>query len=196
MHLLTRDLSNQTTMRIHRHRNRKPKIQIPQYKINEDIRAEEVRVIDDEAKPLGVLKTAEAIKIAAEKELDLVEVSPKADPPVCKILDWSHFKYQKEKEVKKQRAQSKEVEVKGIRLSPRIGEHDFEVRLKRALKFLERGDKVRVEIVMRGREKAHADVARDVLNKFTEKLRETYAIRVEQPISKQGGRLITILARE
>ncbi len=183
-------------MRIHRHRNRKPKIQIPQYKINAKIQAEEVRVIDDEGQALGIIKTAEAIKIATEKELDLVEVSPKADPPVCKILDWSHFKYQKEKEVKKQRAQSKEVEVKGIRLSPRIGEHDLEVRLKRALKFLERGDKVRVEIVMRGREKAHADVARDVLNKFTEKLRETYAIRIEQPISKQGGRLITILARE
>jgi len=182
-------------MRIHRHRVRKPKIQIPQYKINEDIRAEEVRVVD-EGQPLGVMKTAEAIKVAADKELDLVEVSPKADPPVCKILDWSHFKYQKEKEVKKQRAQSKEVEVKGIRLSPRIGEHDFQVRLNRALKFLERGDKVRIEIVMRGREKAHADVARDVLGKFTDNLRETYTIRVEQPISKQGGRLITILARE
>lgn len=183
-------------MRIHRHRNRKPKIQIPEYEINEDIRAAEVRVVGDEGQALGVLKTAEAIKIAAEKELDLVEVSPKADPPVCKILDWSHFKYQKEKEVKKQRAQSKEVEVKGIRLSPRIGDHDFQVRLNRALKFMERGDKVRIEIVMRGREKAHADIARDVLGKFTDKLRETYTIRVEQPISKQGGRLITILARE
>jgi len=183
-------------MRIHRHRNRKPKITIPQYKINDKIKAEEVRVIDENGEALGVISTSDALKRAQENELDLVEVSPKADPPVCKILDWSHFKYQKEKEVKKQRAQSKEVDVKGIRLSPRIGEHDFNVRLDRAKKFMERGDKIRIEIVMRGREKAHADVARDVVAKFTEQLKETYPLRVEQPITKQGGRLTTILARE
>ncbi len=183
-------------MRIHRHRNRKPKIDTPQYKINNKIKAEEVRVIDENGEALGILPTREAIKKAEEHELDLVEVSPKANPPVCKILDWGQFKYQKEKEVKKQRAQSKEVDVKGIRLSPRIGEHDFNVRLERAIKFMERGDKIRVEIVMRGREKAHADVAKDVVAKFTEKLKETYSIRVEQPITKQGGRLTTILARE
>ncbi len=174
----------------------KTKIKIPHYQINEKIRAEEVRVIDDESTALGIMKTSEAIKIAKEKELDLVEVSPKADPPVCKILDWGQFKYQKEKEVKKQRATSKEVDIKGIRLSPRIGQHDLEVRLGRATKFLERGDKVRIEIVMRGREKAHADVARDVVSDFIAKLREKYSIRIEQPISKQGGRLTTIVARE
>ena len=183
-------------MRIHRHRLRKPKIQIPGYKVNERIRSDQVRVIGAEGEQLGVLNTKEAIKIAQGKELDLVEVSPKADPPVCKILDWGQFKYQKEKEVKKQRATSKEVDVKGIRLSPRIGQHDLEVRLKRGEKFLERGDKVRIEIVMRGREKAHADVAREVVSNFIEKLREKYPIRIEQPISKQGGRLTTIVARE
>jgi len=183
-------------MRIHRHRIRKPKIQIPQYKVNGRIQAEQVRVIDDEGVALGIIKTKEAIKLAQDKELDLVEVSPKADPPVCKILDWSQFKYQKEKEVRKQRATSKEVEVKGIRLSPRIGQHDLNVRLDRATKFMERGDKVKIEIVMRGREKAHADVAKDVVNDFVGKLREKFAIRIEQPISKQGGRLTTIVARE
>lgn len=183
-------------MRIHRHRNRKPKINIPQYKINEKIKAEEVRVIDESGEALGILPTREAITKAQQHELDLVEVSPKANPPVCKILDWGQFKYQKEKEVKKQRAQSKEVDVKGIRLSPRIGDHDFNVRLDRALKFMERGDKVRVEIVMRGREKAHADVAKEVVAKFIAKIKETYPIRIEQPITKQGGRLTTILARE
>jgi len=183
-------------MRIHRHRVNKPKVVIPHYQINEKIRAEEVRVIDDTGTALGILKTKEAVKIAQEKELDLVEVSPKASPPVCKILDWGAFKYQKEKEVRKQRATSKEVEVKGIRLSPRIGQHDLEVRLGRATKFLERGDKIRIEIVMRGREKAHADIARDVVGNFIAKLREKYPIRIEQPISKQGGRLTTIIARE
>ena len=183
-------------MRIHRHRIRKPKIQIPGYKVNDRIKSPEVRVIGKEGEQLGVLKTEEAIKIAEKDELDLVEVSPKADPPVCKILDWGQFKYQKEKEVKKQRATSKEVDTKGIRLSPRIGQHDRDVRVSRALKFMERGDKVRIEIVMRGREKALADVAKDVVADFIERLREKYPIRVEQPITKQGGRLTTIVARE
>ena len=183
-------------MRIHRHRIRKPKIQIPGYKINERIKAPEVRVIGKDGEQLGTLPTEEAIQVAQKSELDLVEVSPKANPPVCKILDWGQFKYQKEKEVRKQRATSKEVDTKGIRLSPRIGQHDLQVRFDRAVKFLERGDKVKIEIVMRGREKAHADVAREVVTNFIEKLREKYDIRIESPISKQGGRLITVIARE
>ena len=183
-------------MRIHRHRIRKPKIQIPGYKVNQRIKSPQVRVIGKEGEQLGVLDTQEAIKIAQKDELDLVEVSPKADPPVCKILDWGAFKYQKEKEVRKQRATSKEVDIKGIRLSPRIGQHDFQVRLDRAVKFLDRGDKVRIEIVMRGREKAHADVAKDVVGNFIGKIREKVTVRIEQPISKQGGRLTTVIAKE
>jgi translation initiation factor IF-3 len=182
-------------MRIHRHRVRRPKIDIPTYRVNEQIGNEEIRVIDESGKPLGILKTAEALRTAQERALDLVEVSPKAEPPVCKFIDYGHFKYQKEKEVRKQKAQSKEVEVKGIRLSVRIGDHDFDIRRQQAKKFLERGDKLRLEIVLRGRERAHADIAEAVIRRFIAALQADFPLRVEQALSKQGGRITTVLAR-
>jgi translation initiation factor IF-3 len=182
-------------MRIHRHRSRKPKLAIPQYKVNARIKAEEVRVVGAEGEALGVLPTLEAIKLAEAKEMDLVEVSPKAQPPVCKILDYGQFKYQKEKEAKKRKAQSAEVELKGIRLSVRIGVGDLQVRLKQALKFLEKGDKVKVELPLRGREKAHRNVAQQVMENFLEQIKETYPIRVEQQVKYQSGRMTMIIAR-
>ena len=182
-------------MRIHRHRSRAPKLNVPNFKINERIKAEQVRVIDDEGKALGVIPTSEAIAIAQAKELDLVEVSPKADPPVCKILDHGQFKYQKEKDARKQKAQSKEVDIKGIRLSVRIGQHDLDVRLKKASGFLDRGDKVKIELPLRGREKAHKDVARKVVEKFIESIKENYEIRVEQPVAYQAGRMTAIVTK-
>ncbi|HLD17666.1 MAG TPA: translation initiation factor IF-3 [Patescibacteria group bacterium] len=182
-------------MRIHRHRVRKPKIEIPQYRFNEEIDAEHLRVVDEKGQPLGVLRTADALRLAGERELDLVEVSPKAEPPVAKFLDYGQFKYQKEKEVRKQKAQSKEVEVKGIRLSIRIGEHDFDVRYQQAKKFLERGDKLRLEIVLRGRERSHSQLAEEIMNKFVARIRQDFPIRIEQPISKQGGRMTLIVSR-
>ena len=187
--------TSNNTMRIHRHRNQKPKLSIPVFRANEAITSLDVRVIDEKGEALGVIPTSQAIQIAVERGLDLVEVSPKAEPPVCKILDYGHFKYQKEKEIRKQKAQSKEVDIKGIRLSLRIGEHDLEVRHQQAKKFLERGDKVKLELVMRGREKAHRDVANAVLNKMMALLRADYPIRVEQATAYQMGRLTTIIAR-
>ena len=163
--------------------------------MNQRIKAEEVRLFGAEGEPLGVVPTEEALKLALTKELDLVEVSPKAVPPVCKILDYGQFKYQKEKEAKKRKAQSAEVEMKGIRLSVRIGPGDFEVRVNQALKFLEKGNKVKAELPLRGREKAHRDVARKVMIQFLIKIKETYPIRVEQEIKYQSGRLTMILAR-
>ena len=182
-------------MRIHRHRSRKPKFNVPKFLVNERIKAEEVRVIDDTGSPLGVLKTEEAIAIAKGKEMDLVEVSPKADPPVCKILDYGQFKYQKEKEARKQKVRSKEVDMKAVRLSVRIGQHDFQVRVKQASKFLDRGDKVKIELPMRGREKAHKDVAKDVVKRFIETLKETYELRVEQEVTYQAGRMTAIVTK-
>lgn len=181
-------------MRIHRHRHYKPKYNIPQFKVNEKILSEKVRVIDDND-DLGVIETSKAIELAKEKELDLVEVSPKADPPVCKILDYGNFKYQKEKEARKQKAQSKEVEIKGVRITFRIGEHDFEVRHNQAKKFLERGDKVKVELPLRGREKAHKDVARELIERFLEAVKQDYEIRIEQKVAFQGGKFTAIIAR-
>lgn len=182
-------------MRIHRHRQRQPALNITKYHANERIRAPEVRVVDNDGKPLGVMPTEKAIAIAQAKELDLVEVSPKAEPPVCKILDYGHFKYQKEKEARKQKAQAKEVEMKVIRLSVRIGTHDQDVRQKQAAKFLDRGDKVKIELPMRGREKAHKDVAQEVINAFVEGLKEQFQLRVEQETKYQAGRFSAIIAK-
>lgn len=182
-------------MRIHRHRVRKPRLDIQQYRVNHRIKAEQVRVVGAEGEALGVMTPEAAIALAEQKEMDLVEVSPKAEPPVCKILDYGQFKYQKEKEAKKRKAQSAEVEIKGIRLSVRIGVGDRDVRLKQALKFLEKGDKVKVELPLRGREKAHRDVAQSVMEQFLTLIKETYPVRLEQEIKYQGGRITMIIAR-
>ena len=182
-------------MRIHRHRSRKPKYNVSKYRTNEKIKVPEVRVVDEEGKPLGVLPTEEAIEIANKKELDLVEVSPKANPPVCKILDYGQFKYQKEKEAKKQKAQSKEVELKGVRLTFRMGKHDLDVRINQASKFLDKGNKVKVEMPLRGREKAHKDVATSIMNTFLAQLGEKYQLRVEQQVKFQAGRMTAIVAK-
>ncbi len=181
-------------MRIHRHRHYKPKFQIPQFKVNENIKSEEVRVIDPDGEN-GVMKIADAIAKARDRGLDLVEVSPKAVPPVCKIIDYGTFKYQKEKEIKKQRAQSKEVDIKGIRLSMKIGTNDIIVRQKQALKFLEKGQKLRIELIMRGREKAHKDRGEQIIIDFINALKEHYEIRVESPVKRMGGRMHAIIAR-
>jgi translation initiation factor IF-3 len=182
-------------MRIHRHRRRTSRLAIPLYRVNKRIRSEEVRVIDEEDGALGIMKTVDALALAEKKEKDLVEVSPKAVPPVCKILDYGQFKYQKEKEAKKRKAQSSEVELKSIRLSVRIGDHDLGVRLKQAGKFLDKGNKVKAELPLRGREKAHRDVARQVLLKFLERIKLEYDIRLEQEIKYQNGRLTLIIAK-
>ncbi|MFH1252944.1 MAG: translation initiation factor IF-3 [Candidatus Uhrbacteria bacterium] len=182
-------------MRIHRHRFRKPKLDIQEYRTNFEITAPQLRVIDENDNALGILDTSEAIRIAKERSLDLVEVSPKAEPPVARIIDNGQFRYQKEKEAKKQKAQSHEVDIKGIRLSPRIGDNDFNIRCAQAKKFLERGDKVRPEIVLRGREKAHADLAEEVIKGLIKNLEACFPIRVEQPVQKQAGRITAIIAR-
>ena len=180
-------------MRIHRHRHRKPKFDIPKFKVNDKITAPEVRVVlEGENK---VMPTSEAIELAEEQGLDLIEVSPKANPPVCKIMDYGSFKYQKEKEAKKQRAAAKEVEIKGIRLSMKIGQNDFDVRLKQARKFLDKGQKLRLELILRGREKAHRNRASDVFVRFTEELKKDYDIRVESPTKSLGNRMQTIISR-
>ena len=182
-------------MRIHRHRYQQTKLNVPEYRVNEKIIAPQVRVIGSAGESFGIMEIAKAVVFAQEKEMDLVEVFPKADPPVCKLLNFGQFKYQKEKEVRKQKAQSKEVETKGIRLTFRIGDHDFEVRLDQAKKFLERGDKVRLELPLRGREKAHKDVAEKIMSRFLEGIKLTYPLRIEQPITYLGGRFTAIVAR-
>lgn len=182
-------------MRISRYRRFRKPVE-PRFNANERIRALEVQVIDEEGKPLGVMQTAAALALAHERGYDLVEVAPKAQPPVCRLLDYGQFKYQKEKEARKQKAHAHRVEVKGVRLSVRIGEHDREVRRQKSLEFLREGDKVQVEMILRGREKAHADLARRLMEEFAANLSTPeMPTKIEQPFQRQGGRLTLIVAR-
>lgn len=175
---------------------RRPLIKVlPQeiYPVNEKIRESELRVIDENSQMLGILPTAQAMQMAKERDLDLVVVSPKAVPPVAKFLSFSSYKYQKEKEARKQKAQQKSSEMKEIRLSPRIGTHDLEIRLKQAEKFLQRGDKVIITVMMKGREKQHADLGREILATFIKDLTQLIKIKFEQDIKRLGGNFSAII---
>lgn len=183
-------------MRISRRRHF-VKPDVPHYRVNEQLRLiPEVRVIDETGAHLGILTTNDAIKIASERGFDLVEVSPKDNPPIAKLIDFGQFKYEKEKETRKQKAKSHNVEVKGVRLSLRIGAHDMEVRREQAKRFLEKGDKVQIEIVLRGRERQFTDLAKNVMDKFVELVKQDFTIVIEQPFAKQGGRLTMVVGRK
>lgn len=184
-------------MRISRHRRTwRPKVEEPIYRANQQIRVPEVRVIDENGEHAGVMPIEKALQLATERGYDLVEVEPKAAPPVTRLLDYGQFKYAKEKEARKQKAHAHKVEVKGVRLSVRIGEHDREVRRQKSLDFLREGDKVQVEMILRGREKAHADLARKVMENFAAAINTPeMPTKIEQPFQRQGGRLTLVVAR-
>jgi len=154
----------------------------------------EVRLIDETGQNIGVTSTTDALTRAQDLGLDLVEVSPLADPPVAKIVDYAKLKYEEEKERRKEKAKQKKIEIKGIRLSVRIGAHDMDVRLKQALNFLEDGDKIKIELILRGRERRQTDLAKETVEKFVTALRQNREIRIEQPIKIMGGRLSAIIA--
>ena len=183
-----------TALRISRRRF-KPKPTTVIYAVNENIRFPEMRVITDGGEHLGILKLPEALQKAREMEQDLVIIQPKAEPPVAKIVDFGKYKYEKEKESRKQKAKAKNVEVKGIRLSVRIGAHDIEVRRDQAKKFLDNGDRVRIEIILRGREKRHGDLAEQIIHQFIAALNQQLPVKVEQPITRQGGLLTSIVGK-
>ena len=185
-------------MRIHRRRKRGKdarKPLVPEFQANQQIRAETLFVIADSGEQIGELSRADALKLAAEREVDLVVVSPKANPPVAKLMDYGQFKYQKEKEARKQKAQSHQTETKAVRLSIRIGKHDMEVRMNRALEFLNRGDKVKVEVVLRGREKAHGELARTRIKEFIDLIAQSTEkeVNTEQEVKYNAGRLTTVI---
>jgi translation initiation factor IF-3 len=183
-------------MRIHYRRRTFQKPTGPLYRTNEYIRVPEVRVIDENGEALGVMKTEDAIATARERGYDLVEVSPKAEPPVCRFYDYGQFKYEKEKELKAQKAHARKVEVKGIRLSVKMGEHDENIRRDKAIEFLEDGHKLKIEIILRGREKAHTDIARQRIEGFVAKLQEKYPLFIEQPFTRQAGNCSSIVGRK
>ena len=169
---------------------------IPHYRMNQEIDVVEVRILDDEGKNLGVFKIAEAQRLANEAEKDLIEINPKALPPVCQIQNFGSFKYQKEKEVRKQKTGSHVSELKGIRLSIRISEHDTEVRKNATVGFLERGDKARVEIILRGREMGKAHLAIETIKQFFTLVNNQLTVRYEQEPIRQGNKVTAILMRK
>lgn len=149
---------------------------------NEQIWAKEVRLIDENGGQLGIMSRDQALEIARNKDLDLVEVSPDSHPVVCRIINYDKFRYQQEKKEKHQRKTSKKTELKEVRLGVRTGEHDLEFKRKKSIQFLNEGRKVKIELTMRGRERAHQDLARQVINEFLDKLKEEASVRVEQPV--------------
>jgi translation initiation factor IF-3 len=165
------------------------------YLVNENIRFPELRVLGEEGEHIGVMPTAEALAKAKAAELDLVVIQSKSEPPIAKIVDFGRYKYEQDKEAQKAKAKQKTVEVKGIRLSVRIGEHDLDVRKEQAKKFLEQGDKVKVEIILRGREKRFGDLAKQVIEQFIQRLNADVPVKMEQPVTRQGGQLTSIVGK-
>lgn len=151
-------------------------------------------LIDEQGNKLGIVPIAEAQQMAIDQEVDLVEVSTGSNPPVCKLIDFGKYQYRKDKAERKQKARQKKVEIKGIRLTLKIGKHDIDVRLKQATKFLDQGDKVKIEMMLRGREKAHFDLAKEIFHNFHTSLGES--IVVEQPVMRKGAKLISIIAKK
>lgn len=165
------------------------------YHYNEAIRVPQVLVLDSEGGNLGVMTTAAAIRYAREQEMDLVEINPKVDPPVVRIMNFGQFRYQQEKESRLRKAHQHVVDLKGVRLSLRIGKNDLEIRKAQTKKFLDEGDKVKIEIIMRGRELQHANLAVDMIKKFLVELNAEMPVRREQEIERQGNKVTAIVAK-
>lgn len=145
-------------------------------RINEEIRDKELRVIDETGEMIGIMSRDEALRLAEEKKLDLVNISPNAKPPVCKILDYGKYRYEMQKREKEAKKKQKTMSVKEIRLSTFIEDHDIQVKAKTACKFLQDGDKVKVSLRFRGREKDYTARGREVMDKFAEVCSEVSTI--------------------
>lgn len=160
--------------------------------INERIRFPKIRVIDSDNSQLGIMTPREALQLAEEKELDLVLVTDKADPPVCRIIDYGKFKFEQEKKAKEAKKKQHTVEVKEVKMRYKIEKHDYDVRLNQAKRFLKDGDKVKATVMFRGREIQHSDMARDLLARLANDLQE-YA-EVQQYPKQEGRNMMMLLA--
>jgi len=156
------------------------------------IRVREVRVIDEEGQQLGILPIYDALRMASERNLDLVEVAPNAIPPVCRLLDFGKYQYERQKKEREARKAQKIIEIKEIRLRPRTGEHDMDVKVRQTLSFLEDGSKVKVAVRFRGREITHPEIAHDQLVQFAGKVGGAAVIEL-QP-SMEGRNLFMLLS--
>jgi translation initiation factor IF-3 len=162
------------------------------FRINEEIRVREVRLVDTEGGQLGIMPIRDALKIADENQLDLVEIAPQAKPPVCRIMDFGKYKYEQSKKEKETRKKQKVIEVKEIKMRPNIEDHDFQVKVKNAERFLKEGDKVKASIIFRGREIVHTQLGRQLLVRLAEEIKELGM--VERQPKLEGKNMIMIIS--
>ena len=160
--------------------------------INEQIRDREIRVITDAGEQLGIMSAREALRIAEEKDLDLVKIAPQATPPVCKIMDYGKYRFEQAKREKEARKNQRVVDIKEVRLSLNIDTHDFNTKLNNALKFIKHGDKVKVSIRFRGREMGHPEIGLETMKRFADACSETAV--VEKPAKLEGRNMLMFLA--
>ena len=161
-------------------------------RVNEDITTASVRLIDEEGENVGVVATPEALERAMDTGLDLVEISPHADPPVCKILDYGRYKYEAQKKKNEARKRQKVIDIKEIKMRPNIDSHDYDVKMRSIERFLDDGDKVKVTMRFRGREMAHQELGLAVLKKVEEAFVEK--AKVEQFPRLEGRQMIMVMA--
>jgi len=154
----------------------------------------EIRLIGPEGENEGVVTPARALRMAEEAGLDLVEISPNADPPVCKIMDFGKFKYEQQKRESEARRNQKTIEVKEVKFRPNTDVHDYDVKMKNVTRFLEAGDKVKVTLRFRGREMAHQDLGRNLLEKVATEIREKALGKVEAMPKMEGRQMIMMIA--
>jgi translation initiation factor IF-3 len=169
-----------------------PPVQKDGPRVNQDIRIREVQLIDQDGQNRGVIPTRDALQIAIEAGLDLVEVSPNAMPPVCKIMDYGKFKFAEQKKAAEARKKQKVIEIKEIKMRPGIDDHDYDVKLRAIRRFFEEGDKVKITLRFRGREMAHQDLGLKLLDKVRDEL--VGVAKVEQEAKLEGRQMIMMLA--
>ncbi len=162
------------------------------HRINGRIRAKEIRVIGPDGDQLGIMSVPDALEEAKKAELDLVEVSPNAKPPVCRILDYGKFLYEQDKKAKKSKKKQHTVQIKGVRFSSKIGEHDYQFKLKHIQKFIEKGNKVKVWVFFRGREITHQEIGKEILDRIAQDVKDIAA--VEQSGAMEGRMMTMLLA--
>lgn len=165
------------------------KIATVEHELNEEITDKEVRLIGEDGAQLGIMSGAEALKVAIEHELDLVKISPQAVPPVCRLMDYGKFRFEQAKREREARKNQHVIEVKEIRMSPGIGDNDFNTKLRNGSKFLQDGDRLKVTIRFRGREMAHTAIGEELLNRFADSLRD---VAVLDKAPKLEGRNMSI----
>jgi translation initiation factor IF-3 len=160
--------------------------------VNREIRAPEVRVIDAEGKQLGILAVREALRVAEEQGLDLVEVAPGATPPVCRIMNYGKYRYQQSKRTQEAKKHQTVIHVKEVKVRPRTEEHDFQFKLRHVKRFLSEGNKVKISMLFRGREIAHPEFGREMLSRILEEVKEESVL--EQPPRLEGRNMVMILS--